>query len=106
MERRKHPRKPVQCPISFKGDHIVGECTSSNLSMGGCKVVSDKLVYVGTILEMQIHLPGQKSPLEVDEAVVRWLIGREIGVEFLRMRGEEQDRLARFLKTLPTESRP
>ena len=70
--------------------------------MRGCTVVSDK--YVSGVMdrrvEVRIHLPVHYDPLEVKQAVVRWWMGREFGLEFIRMRPEEQERLRQFLNML------
>ncbi len=70
--------------------------------MEGCKVGSDK--YVSGIMDrrvkVRIHLPVHYDPLKVKQAVVRWWMGREFGLEFIRMRPEEQERLRQFLNML------
>ena len=102
LEKRQTPRFAVQCPISFNGDQTLGACTVRTLAMGGCTVKSDK--YVSGImekrLEVSLHLPGHHDPLEVEQAVGLWLMGREFGLEFIRMRPEEQERLRQFLNIL------
>lgn len=111
MEPRKNLRFSVQLPLSFKGDKIAGEGVVFNLSLEGCGVVfnlslegcavgSDTRIRPGTYLEICIQPHQQDSPIEVELAVVRWSEGREFGLEFIRIRAEEQDRLRRFVKTL------
>ncbi len=75
--------------------------------MGGCTVVSDKYVsgIMDRCVEVRIHLPFHCDPLEVVQAVVRWFLGREFGLEFIRMRPEEQERLRQFLNIL-TPAKP
>ena len=85
MHLRYAHRYPIQCPITFLGDHLVGEGTVHNISTGGWKVESDQAV-----------------PMKVDLAAVPWSSGREFGLEFVRMQPEEQARLRRFLSTLET----
>ena len=70
--------------------------------MEGCKVESDKYVsgIMGRCVKVRIHLPVHYDPLEVKQAVVRWWMGREFGLEFIRMRPEEQERLRQFLNML------
>jgi len=111
MELRKNLRFAVQLPLSFKGDQIAGEGVVFNLSLEGCGVVfnlslegcavgSDTSIRQGTYLELCIQTYQQDLPIEVELAVVRWSEGREFGLEFIRIRAEEQDRLRRFVKTL------
>ena len=100
MELRRCPRIPFQCSISILGDQIVGQGTISNLSLGGCKIQSNANVYIGTQLGLRVFLPDHGSPMDVTQATVRWLIGREFGVEFTRMEPEAQQRLGLFVHTL------
>ncbi len=99
LEKRKSLRSLLQYPISFKGDQTLGVCTVRTLSMGGCTVGSDKYVsgIIEKCLEVSLHLPDHHDPLEVEQAVGRWLWQREFGLEFIRMRSEEQERLRQFL---------
>lgn len=72
----------------------------SRLSTGGCTVVTDDFVLPGTFLVLHIQLPGHYSPLKVDLAEVRWAKGRECGLEFIRLRKEEKERLRHLLENL------
>ncbi len=108
MDTRKLPRFPVQCLITFSGDHIAGEGTVMNLSKNGWKVVSNRRVPDGACLALRMSLPVAShpimthyySPLEVDLAVVRWSTGREFGLEFISMETGEWKRIRQFVKTL------
>ena len=68
--------------------------------VGVCKVESEASVYIGMYLALQICLPGQEATLKVDQAAVRWAIERAFGLEFLRMRPQERERLHQFLETV------
>jgi len=100
MELRKNLRFAVQLPISFKGDKIAGEGVVFNLSMEGCAVGSDTSIQPGSYLQLRIQTSQQELPIEVELSAARWSEGREFGLEFIRIRAEEQDRLRRFVKTL------
>ena len=106
MERRKHPRAPFQCQISFSRQEMSEAGTVTNLSLGGCKVDSKASVYVDMYLTLQVYLPGHEIPLHVDQAVVRWLKEHEFGLEFISIWPEEQERLRRFVATLETSPSP
>ncbi len=99
LEKRKSLRSRLQCPISFKDDQALGACKVRTLSMGGCTVGSDKYVsgIIEKCLKVSLHLPDHHDPLEVEQAVGRWLWEREFGLEFIRMQPEEQERLRQFL---------
>ncbi len=105
MERRKHPRVQVEWlisffagPVSCKG-RISGAGTVRNLSVGGCKVVTDTRVNPGMHLELHLYLPDHAMPVEIDLAAIRWSTGREVGLEFISIRPEEEARLQRFVNS-------
>lgn len=49
-------------------------------------------------LEMRILVPDAPSPLRVGLAKVCWCEGRQFGVEFIQMPGEDQVHLGRLVK--------
>lgn len=100
MELRKNLRSAVQLPISFKGDQIAGDGVVFNLSLEGCAVGTDAIVKPGTYLGLRIQTPQYEMPIEVELAAVRWSEARKFGLEFIRIRADEQDRLRQFVKTL------
>ena len=102
MDLRYTHRYPIQCPVTFLGDPLVGEGTVRNVSQGGWKVDSDQPVQRGHYFALRVLLPDQAVPVKVDLAAVRWSSGREFGLELLRMQPEEQARLRRFVSTLET----
>ncbi len=103
MERRKHPRIQVQWRISFfvgpsslKEDRFSGAGTASDLSVRGCRILSDTTVYSGMQMELRLYMPDDLRPMEVHQAMVRWSKGREFGLQFLRIEPKEEERLRRF----------
>lgn len=105
MEKREFVRIPVELPVSFSGDGEAGGGLVSVLSVKGCTVISDELILPGATLALHIQLPEQYAPLKIDLAEVRWAQGRECGLEFLRLRLEEKQRLHRFISAFQrTES--
>lgn len=100
MELRKYPRFPVQLPISFTAEEVEGEGTIYNLSTGGCAVESNTHVPEDSYLQLRIHIPDHRSPIAIELAAVRWALRREFGVEFISLRGEDRERLLRYLIAL------
>jgi len=60
-----------------------------DLSTGGCIVRSKLAVTPGEFGKVLIHLPGCQAPLKVSRAAVRWAMGNECGMEFIRMDPDE-----------------
>jgi len=100
MDKREFARMAVELAVSFSGNGMSGGGLVCGLSMRGCTIVTDEMIQRGTTVALHIQLPEQYTPLKVDLAEVRWADGRESGVEFLRLRLEEKQRLQRFLAGL------
>ena len=71
-----------------------------DLSMSGCKIESGAAVTRGLAFECRLHVPGLDWPLRIDEAVVRWVAGDTFGLEFTRLRPEEQAKLKTVIQNL------
>jgi PilZ domain len=106
MEARKHARFAVQLPVSFNGDRISGEGegTILNLSADGCAITSATVAATAAYLQLTMQLREREEPVHVDLAAVRWSAPARFGVEFIKVRPEEVERLRRFVKVL--ESTP
>lgn len=106
MEARKHARFAVQLPVSFNGDRISGqgEGTILNLSADGCAITSSTVAATAAYLQLTMQLREREEPVQVDLAAVRWSAAARFGVEFIKVRPEEVERLKRFVKVL--ESTP
>ncbi len=96
-EQRRHVRYPVEYAGSFssKDVHISGIIL--NLSIAGCRALSDIPVLAGE-LGVRIEVPRRQNPLEILVAMVRWTRGSEFGVEFLQIEPEQQRRLRELIQ--------
>jgi hypothetical protein len=81
MEQRKYPRFPINCTVTFTSDVAKGEGRVLNLSLSGGAIESEVAVSRGEYLKLQIKLPDQATPLEIDLAPIRWVDGKAFGVE-------------------------
>jgi hypothetical protein len=87
-------RVEVSGHLSFMDDQeFEGEGTLLDISLRGCRMVSDDCLQVGNFLKLSIGLPDQMDPLRVDKAIVRWVEQGQVGLEFVSLRLEELDRL-------------
>ena len=100
MQRRKYLRIRVEFRSTFSGERIEGQGKLMDLSLGGCRIVSDIPVATGTALELRVYVPGVDSPLRIEQARVRWVRGRAWGVEFIRLPAEDLERLRQLVKNL------
>ncbi|MEO6306926.1 MAG: PilZ domain-containing protein [Nitrospiraceae bacterium] len=100
MEGRKHTRFAVQLPVSFRGDQISHGGTILNVSADGCAITSETVVGVEVYLQLTMQLREREEPVQIDLAAVRWSSATRFGVEFIKIRPEEGERLKEFVKAL------
>jgi len=101
MDHRKTPRFPVQFRSSFSSANLVsGIGVLSDLSSGGCRILSSTPVKPGTALGLRIEITGEEPPLQIKQVVVRWCRDSQFGVEFLSLAPEDWARLQRTIKEL------
>ena len=100
MEGRKHTRFAVQLPVSFSGDQLSDGGTILNVSAEGCAITSDTVPGAGVYLQLTMYLREREEPIQIDLAAVRWVSALRFGVEFIKIRSEERERLKNFVKAL------
>ena len=104
MEGRKHTRFAVQLPVSFSGDQLSGEGTILNLSAEGCAITSETVSSAAVYLHLKMHLREREEPVQIDLAAVRWSSATRFGVEFIKIRPEEGEKLKKFVQALELTS--
>ena len=102
MEGRKHTRFAVQLPVSFSGDQLSERGTILNVSAEGCAIMADTVAGVSVYLQLAMQLRDREEPVQVDLAAVRWASKTRFGVEFIKIRPEEEQRLKQFVHALET----
>jgi hypothetical protein len=102
LEARKHHRFAVQLPVSFHGDQLKNDAqgTILNLSNDGCAITSESIADTAEYLHLTMQLREREDPIAVDLAAVRWTSASRFGVEFIKIRPEEGERLKTFVKKL------
>lgn len=100
MEGRKHTRFAVQLPVSFSGDQLSDRGTILNLSAEGCAITSETVAGVAVYLQLTMQLREREEPVQIDLAAVRWVSATRFGVEFIKIRPEEGERLKQFVNVL------
>ena len=104
MELRSSMRVAVTYPVRLLSDSLIGQGTVINLSPPGCAVQTDLPVKPGDYLELQVMAPDQARPLTVGLAKVRWAAHQKAGIEFIRVRRDDQSRIQRLIGRLLDES--
>jgi hypothetical protein len=93
-------RFPVSYHTTYGQDQIQGEGTAIGLSIRGCAFTTDKRLRAGAFLRLQLHATQGERPIAIDVAVVRSTVKTRVGLEFLTIRDEEDQRLRRVIETL------
>ena len=107
MVTRKHPRFPVSLSSTLVHQNQFRHAGSvQNLSVKGCRVDSIISPFTGMQLTVQLHVPGERQPILIDNAAVRWSGSAGIGLEFLTVAPPHQDRLDRMIQQLQPKTSP
>lgn len=88
---------------SASSDHpgdacVIGHGQALDLSVRGCRIVSETPVRKGALLRLRLGLPNhaEAESVLVDCALVQWVDGcSEFGVEFLTFNGNGPERIRR-----------
>jgi hypothetical protein len=104
MNKRKHERVRVQfrSHFSMKGKMLAGDGNLTDLSPGGCRIVSPVAVVAGTELELCIFPGDEANPIMIDGATVCWCRPNEFGLSFTKVRTPVLRRLTDVWRKLAT----
>lgn len=82
--QREHYRLPllVSYPVMFSDAATIGEGLVTNLSVFGCTMECVDTVPEKTTLLLRLLLPDQKESLPIEQAEVRWVRGKQVGIRF------------------------
>lgn len=86
--------------MSFSGDQLSHGGTILNVSAEGCAIMSETVASVAVYLQLTMQLREREEPVQVELAAVRWSSATRFGVEFIKFRPEEWERLKKFVKVL------
>jgi len=101
MQPRCGLRVPVGYPASIQSDTDTGEGILLDLSPTGCRMRSNIALNAGAYLTLQIAVAQEPTPLAVEVSVVRWCKDGHFGVEFLRYRQGDRERVTDLVEALP-----
>ena len=86
----------------FGDEEFEGEAKLLDVSTNGCRATSSVELKVGMALKISLFLADYKWPLRIDQAIVRWIKGKQFGLEFAGIRPAQRERLRTLImKTKP-----
>ncbi|MBI3355460.1 MAG: PilZ domain-containing protein [Nitrospirae bacterium] len=101
LDGRHTERVAVTCSVHYVGEVSTqphkGQGLTKDLSVSGCKIVSDHPVTRGTLLTLTIALPDGLPPLSLKSAHVVWVSGCQYSVRFMHLSQEHRKRLQSFI---------
>lgn len=106
MQSRCRQRIPVSYPANIQSDTYAAEGTLIDLSPTGCRMRSDITLDAGTYIELEIAVAQERTPLGVEVSVVRWCKDGQLGIDFLRYRQGDRERVTHFVEAMPSYQAP
>jgi len=96
-ESRKHPRKEVHPPVSFKVDEASPrlDAVCHDISLGGMFIETPHPAKFGSKVTVYLQLPG--LPETAIQATVRWTKPTGMGVQFGMMGARETHAMMKLL---------
>jgi hypothetical protein len=83
--RRIYPRYQVEYPVIVGWESCVGEGHLTSLSLSGYSVQCDRVPQVGGAVRVGVLLPDQTQALFIEGGTIKWVAGRQFGVEFVEL---------------------
>ncbi len=103
IEKRQQPRFTSQFRSTISGGQREGQGRTLDLSVGGCMIEADFPVAVGASFEFRIYVPGLDWPLRIDEAQVRWVKANTFGIQFIKIKPDDEENLKQVIASLNEE---
>lgn len=100
---RVHDRADTDFRVFFTdGQDLEGEGTVLDISRSGCRMHCPCDLKQGATVELWLFMPNYDWPLRVERALVRWKEEAEFGLEFLKLRPSQRERLRQFIRVRAT----
>jgi len=92
------PRSHTRIPVWVSGCFAFGfggwvEGIIVDLSSGGCRIETRARIQPPSYLQLILTASAESLPISIDLAMVRWVKEGQVGVRFLSLQAEHQERL-------------
>jgi len=98
-ERRKTLRMPIAARVTFSEGNREEVWFTENMSEGGLYLKTEKPPFVGTVLNLEISLPGVEKLVKLSGEVMWRYEGHACGVRFRRVTAQIRKTLTEFLES-------
>jgi len=68
-----------------------------DLSLGGARIESSLVVQPGRQIAVKLIVPGDDTPILIEQARVQWTVDRTFGVRFIELQQEKMDELEQLI---------
>jgi hypothetical protein len=100
MHPRYRDRKPASAKVTLSAGPRVGEGHVLDLTNPGCLLQTAVPLERGQAVQLVIYLEVLR-PMRITLGIVRWVSGKTVGIEFIRMSAQDQARLRAFIGSKP-----
>ncbi len=97
MERRQHRRVPAQVKSLVRANSHEVEGETRDVSLGGARIKSSLIVEPGRQIAVKLIVPGDDTPILIEQARVQWNVDRTFGVRFVDLKPQELDELEQLI---------
>lgn len=98
QDRRRHERQPVDFWTTLFWQEGKRPGRVRDLSVGGASLETDLPIAAGESLELTLTPSDSEPPITVEVAVVRSVQSGRLGLQFMRVKGGDDERLKKFLQ--------
>ena len=102
-ERRRTRRIPVQHRVQLRAGAVDVESETINVSLSGMLVRAQRMLPLGSRVEMSLHLGGGMKPIAGRGSIVRVAGANQMGIQMDALAATESERLEEFLLPLVPE---
>ncbi len=97
MERHRHRRVPAQVKSLLRSNSHEVEGEALDLSLGGARIESALEVQPGKRIAVKLIVPGDDTPILIEQARVQWTVDRTFGVRFVDVEQQEIGELEQLI---------
>lgn len=97
VDRREYERIPTDFWSTMASGSEERQGRVVDLSVGGCQLETETPIGEGEVIQLKLDPSGQEPAIVVDQAVVRSVRPRRIGLQFIRVQQDHEGRLRQYL---------
>lgn len=98
---RRRYRYAVQCPVQYHSNEHSGQGMVADMTRDGWRIQGQSPMIPGTVLSVNLMLPGVTGGLPIARAVVCWARGTEFGLKLEAMDSRAAAQLREYCSSIP-----